>query len=253
MLFTGLESVAHNINHKNSNIKLFEFGKTYHRNNNSENEGSGLKQYKEENHLAIFVSGNTGASNWTSTSRKSDFYFLKSIVDTVLAKLGITDVESADNELSDVFDYSLVYRKGAKLVEFGKVQSPHAKLMDIKQEVYFADFNWDAVLAAAAKVSTFYREIAKYPSVKRDLALLLDKKVKFAEVKSIAEKFGKKILRNIELFDIYEDEKMGKDNKSYAVSFTFRDDAKTLQDVDIDGVMNKLMEQYKSQLNAVIR
>jgi phenylalanyl-tRNA synthetase beta chain len=102
-------------------------------------------------------------------------------------------------------------------------------------------------------VSINYTEISKYPAVKRDLALLLDKKVKFSEVKSIAEKFGKKILRNIELFDIYEDEKIGKDNKSYAVSFTFRDDTKTLQDNDIEGVMKKLMEEYQSQLNAIIR
>ncbi len=254
MLFTGLESVAHNINHKNSNVKLFEFGKTYHHTGSPEKEGNGLKQYKEENHLAIFVSGSTTASNWTTTSRKSDFYYLKSIVDAVLGKLGITDSEATDHELSDIFNYSLVYRKGSnKLVEFGKVHAAHCKLTDIKQEVYFADFNWDAVLAAASKVTTYYQEIAKYPAVKRDLALLLDKKVKFAEVKSIAEKFGKKILRNIELFDIYEDEKIGKDNKSYAVSFTFRDDTKTLQDVDIDGVMKKLMEQYQTQLNAVIR
>ncbi len=253
MLFTGLESVAHNINHKNSNVKLFEFGKTYHRSGSTDNESNGLKQYKEKNHLAIFVSGNTTASNWTTTSRKSDFYFLKSIVDTILGKLGITDIETTENELSDMFNYSLVYRKGAELVQFGKVHAAHCKLTDIKQEVFFADFNWDAVLAAASKVTTYYQEISKYPAVKRDLALLLDKKVKFAEVKSIAEKYGKKILRNIELFDIYEDEKIGKDNKSYAVSFTFRDDAKTLQDVDIDGVMKKLMEQYQTQLNAVIR
>lgn len=244
MLFSGLESVSHNINHKNSNVKLFEFGKTYHKN----------EDYTEKNHLAVFVSGNKSNTNWNTPGKKSDFYYIKSIVDAVLSKIGISAFDILDNELSEIFNYSLVYKKGEKvLVEFGKVHTQFTKQFDIKQELYFADFNWDAVIAAAKKVNINYTEISKYPAVKRDLALLLNKKVKFSEVKSIAEKFGKKILRNIELFDIYEDEKIGAENKSYAVSFTFRDDAKTLQDNDIDGVMKKLMEEYQSQLNAIIR
>jgi phenylalanyl-tRNA synthetase beta chain len=179
---------------------------------------------------------------------------MKSIVDAVLSKIGITTFDALDSDLSEIFNYSLVYKKGEKvLVEFGKIHNAFTKQLDIKQEVYFADFNWDNILSVAKKVKVGYAEISKYPAVKRDLALLLDKKVKFAEVKSIAEKFGKKILRNIELFDIYEDEKIGNDNKSYAVSFTFRDDTKTLQDNDIESVMNKLMEEYKTQLNAIIR
>jgi phenylalanyl-tRNA synthetase beta chain len=253
MLFTGLESVAHNINHKNSAVKLFEFGKTYHKGAVDGDDATGLKKYAEQNHLAVFVSGNRTNGNWNTAARKSDFYYLKSIVDTVLSKIGIQAYDVLDNELSEIFNYSLVYKKGTTLVEFGKVHPSHAKLMDIKQDVYFADFNWDAVCKAARKVKVQYQEIPKYPSVKRDLALLLDKNVKFAEVKSIAAQYGKKILRNIELFDIYEDEKIGLSNKSYAVSFTFRDDTKTLQDVDIDVIMKKLMEQYQTQLNAIIR
>ncbi len=244
MLFSGLESVSHNINHKNSNVKLFEFGKTYHKN----------EEYTEKNHLAIFISGNKSNTNWNTPGKKSDFYYIKSIVDAVLSKIGITAFDVLDNDLSEIFNYSLLYKKGEKvLVEFGKVHTQFTKQFDIKQEVYFADFNWDAIVTVAKKVNINYTEISKYPAVKRDLALLLNKKVKFSEVKSIAEKFGKKILRNIELFDIYEDEKIGPENKSYAVSFTFRDDAKTLQDNDIDGVMKKLMEEYQSQLNAIIR
>lgn len=244
MLFTGLESVAHNINHKNSNVKLFEFGKTYHK----------TTDYSEKNHLAVFISGNKSAANWITTTGKSDFYYLKSIVDTILAKIGITNISISEEETTETFNYSLIYKIGEKtLVEFGKVHPAFSKLFDIKQEVFFADFNWDTVVKAAKKINIGYKEIPKYPTVKRDLALLLDKKVKFVEVKSIAEKFGKKILRNIELFDIYEDEKIGKENKSYAVSFTFRDDTKTLQDADIESVMSKLMNEYQSQLNAIIR
>ncbi len=273
MLFTGLESVAHNINHKNANVKLFEFGKTYHRNDalnasakpsnntlnvstnpSSDSLHASQPQYLENNHLAIFISGNRSAANWNTPNKKSDFYYIKSMVDAVLAKVGITSYDALDNELSETFNYSLLYKKGEKkLVEFGKVQTPFAKLFDIKQDVYFADFNWDNIIAIARKLNINYKEISKYPAVKRDLALLLDKKVKFAEVKSIAEKFGKKILRNIELFDIYEDEKIGIENKSYAVSFTFRDDAKTLQDADIESIMKKLIDEYQTQLKAIIR
>jgi phenylalanyl-tRNA synthetase beta chain len=210
--------------------------------------------YSENNHLALFISGSRSATNWNTPNKKSDFYYIKSIVDAVLVKVGITSYDALDNELSETFNYSLLYKKGEKkLVEFGKVQTPFAKLFDIKQEVYFADFNWDNIITIVKKSNINYKEISKYPAVKRDLALLLDKKVKFAEVKSIAEKFGKKILRNIELFDIYEDEKIGKENKSYAVSFTFRDDTKTLQDADIESVMKKLIDEYQTQLKAIIR
>ena len=244
MLFTGLESVAHNINHKNANVKLFEFGKTYHK----------FDDYAENNHLAIFISGNISNSNWNTVGKKSDFYYLKSVVDVVLSKIGITNFEAIDTESSELFSYSLNYKKGEKqLVEFGKINPHYTKSFDIKQEVYFADFNWDIILNLAKKVNTTYKEIYKYPSVKRDLALLLDKKIKFSDVKLIATKFGKKILRNIELFDIYEDEKIGLDKKSYAVSFTFRDDTKTLQDNEIEVVMKKLMDEYYTQLNAIIR
>ena len=265
ILISGLESVAHNINHKNANVKLFEFGKTYTTENtdsipspigegNVELARQRMRSYSEKNHLAIFISGNKSTTNWNTPNKKSDFYYIKSIVDSIFSKIGITAFDAFDNELSEFFDYSLVYRKGEKqLAEFGKVNAAFCKLFDIKQDLFFADINWDLVIAQAKKVKSNYQEISKFPSVKRDLALLLDKKVKFDEVKSIATKFGKKILRNIELFDIYEDEKIGNDKKSYAVSFTFKDDTKTLQDADIDSVMKKLMEEYNKQLNAEIR
>lgn len=245
MLFSGLESVAHNINHKNANVKLFEFGKTYTKSE---------ENHHEKNHLAIFISGNRSAANWNTPLRKTDFYYLKSIVDSVLISNGLTQYVPAEKEVSEGFEYALSYQiNGKEVATFGKVHPSLAKAMDIKQEVFFADINWDLVVKLAAKVNTRYKEIAKYPSVKRDLALLLDKKVQFEAVKSIAVKFGKKILRNIELFDIYQDEKIGADNKSYAVSFTFRDDDKTLQDAEIETVMKKLMQEFQTQLNAQIR
>ena len=250
MLFTGLESVAHNINHKNTNVKLFEFGKTYSK---APSDDINTSNYTEINHLSIFVSGNKSAANWNTVAKKTDFYYIKSIVDSILSKIGISAFDSYDNDASEIFQYALSYKKGEKkLVEFGKIHSTYTKLFDIKQDVFFIDFNWDRITQLARKNNVSYSEIPKYPSIKRDLALLLDKKIKFDEVKAIATKFGKKILRNIELFDIYEDEKIGKENKSYAVSFTFRDDTKTLQDTDIESIMKKLIQEYQTQLNAVI-
>lgn len=252
MLIPGLESVAFNINHKNAQIRLFEFGKTYEK--RTPDAITSADGFQEESHLALFLSGNRAMANWKSPLQKSDFYLLKSMVDIVLAKCGIGEREALEPEASEPFEYALQYKAGESvIVEFGKVHPRLAKMMDIKQDVYYADFKWDVVLRLAKKVKISYAEIGRYPSVKRDLALLLDKKIKFSEVKSIAEKYGKKILRNIELFDIYQDEKIGADNKSYAVSFTFRDDAKTLQDLEIDALMKKLMEAYQQSLNAIIR
>jgi phenylalanyl-tRNA synthetase beta chain len=244
MLFSGLESVAYNLNHKNGNIKFFELGKTYHK----------YTGYSEVQHLSIFATGFKTDVNWNSPQRRSDFYYLKSIVERLFKVNGIGNWKTAADESSELFEYSLKYLAGKKvLAEFGKVSSQFSRLFDIKQDVFFADIHWDNLLEEAQKVTVSYKEVSKYPSVRRDLALLLDKQVRFAEVRAIAEKVGKKLLREVDLFDIYEDEKIGKNNKSYAVSFIFKEDSRTLQDAEIDQVMQSLMDSYRKELNATIR
>ncbi len=245
MLFSGLESVAHNINHKNPLIQLFEFGKTYTKTGNA--------AYQEENHLALFLSGTVVSPNWNTSEKKADFYYVKALLESLFASIGVLKFET-ENAENEIFEYaSTILCNGKTIAIFGKVNASLNKLCAIKNDVFYADVFWDEVLTITKKQEIRYKEISKFPAVRRDLALLLDKSVSFAEVKNIAEKTGKKLLTDIELFDIYEDEKIGKDKKSYAVSFTFRDTQKTLQDTEIEQVMNKLIAAYQTELNAQLR
>lgn len=244
MLFSVLETVAYNINHKNNILKLFEFGKTYHKISGN---------YEEQEHFILCHSGLIQEPNWRAVAQKSDFYTLKSRVNHLLERLGVTNY-IIEFSASNYFEYGLDYNLNSKtIVQFGKIANQWTNLFGIKQDVYYAEFNWLELIALYKNNKISYKPVSKYPSVKRDLALLIKNDIKFAELKSIAEKIGKKLLQKIDIFDIYIDEKMKADEKSYALSFVFRDDTKTLQDADIDAIMKKLIESYSKEFNATTR
>ncbi len=244
MLFSGLEAIAHNYNRRNQDLKFFEFGKTYH-------------QYdvgrEEQKHLCLLTTGNKNAASWTSETQKADFYFLKSHVENVLERLGITDTRSVPAEGTAFSEgISLQYAK-KNLVTFGLVKKPILKAFDIKQEVLFADFDWGKIIDIASEKHIKFVEIPKYPEVKRDFALLLDDRVTFKEVHDIAQQTEKKLLKNISLFDVYKGKKLPSGKKSYAVSFTLQDNNKTLTDKQIDKIMGKLQHRYEKELGAELR
>ena len=254
LLFGGLESIAYNINRKNADIRFFEFGKEYTF-NKKENCDNPQKQYKEEEKLAIFISGNKSQLTWNGKEVKSDFYNLKGYCDMVLKRLGIKQesLKVTDVQL-DIFKEGLTYSCGQQVIlHFGVVSKKALKLTDIEQPVYYAEFQWENILKLMKSHKVTYTPMPKFPAVKRDLALLLDKKVTFKEVKDIALRTEKEILKDVTLFDVYEGEKLGADKKSYAVSFTLLDEEKTLTDKVIDKTMNKLIGAYKHQLGAEIR
>ncbi len=245
MLFSGLEAITHNQNRQNPDLKLFEFGKTY-----AKKEG----KYSETNRLALFLTGKKNQENWLEKDSAADYYSLKVIVENVLARLGITNCQmTALNEAP--FRYALRLHRGPQvLVEFGKIQGNILKKMDVKQAVFYADFNWDNILAALKKAKTEYKEISKYPTVRRDLALVIDENVNFDAIQAIAKKTAKDLLKEMNLFDVFSDkEKLGEGKKSYAVSFVFEDTEKTLNDKDIDNTMSQLMKLYEEKLGAIIR
>ncbi len=249
MLTGGLESVAHNQNRQNLNIKLFEFGKTYKK------LEEGEFPYKEVAHLSMFMTGQRFEESWLNNDKAKVSYFsLKTFVNNLLTRLGIAKFQQTAVK-DDIFSFGLKYHRGAQdLVTFGKVQTQILKKMGIKQEVFYADFNWASILKALRKHKISYTEITKFPSIRRDLALVLEKSVNFDQISSIAQKAGKKILKDINLFDVYEnEEQLGKGKKSYAVSFVFEDLTKTLKDKEIEKVMNQMIQTYESQLGAVIR
>ncbi|MBS2210816.1 phenylalanine--tRNA ligase subunit beta [Carboxylicivirga mesophila] len=252
LLFGGLESISHNINRRNSDLKLFEYGNTYHFNTGDKSD---LNNYNETQRLAIFMVGNKAATNWNTPEQKVTFFDLKNQLENILLRLGLTfiDFDEVSTE-SDLFAESICLKQGDKVVaDYGMVNGKLLKAFDIDVPVYFAEINWDIILKKSAKKTVTYTEIPKFPEVKRDLALVLNKDIKFEQVKTIAQKTEKKLLKRISLFDVFEGEKLGAGKKSYAVSFILQDESKTLNDKQIDKIMKKLMTTYENELGAVIR
>lgn len=253
LLFGGLESIAYNINRKSGNLRLFEFGKayTFHKKDGEDH----LKQYREEDKLSLFITGNKTVQSWNSREEKTDFFNLKAYCEMILARLGLKpDNLSVSACEEDIYREGLTYSQNGKpIVTMGMLSSKVLKTMDIEQDVYYAEFSWENILKTVKNHTIGYVPMPKFPAVKRDLALLLDKKVTFKEVRDLALRTEKSLLKSVSLFDVYEGEKLGEGKKSYAVSFTIQDDEKTLTDKQIDRIMNKLMGTYKHQLGAEIR
>ena len=245
MLETGLESVSYNLNRKNEDLLFFEYGKTY--------KQHAPGKYEETEHLSLYLTGAKRPESWLYKAAPVDFYFLKGYVSNILAQLGITSLQWAEKEASGLQHAWLIKGNGKDLVSLGAVAPQKLKQFDIKQAVWFADINWQSVLAALPKRDNFYIEIPKFPAVRRDLALVLDKQVKFADVEAAARGVKSPLLQHINLFDVFESEKLGANKQSYAVSFTFQDTSKTLTDKEIDAVMDKLVKAFETQLQAQIR
>lgn len=250
MLFSALEAVVNNQNRQQSDLKLFEFGKTYHP------KGGESVKYNEPQHLSLAVTGQRLPESWRNKEKISaDFFSLKSFVGNVMARVGLTSGYQETAMHDDTFAYALKLHRGPQdLVVMGKVQPKICKKMGVRGEVFFADLNWDALLAAAKKQSISFAELNKFPTVRRDLAVVIGKSVKFNDLAAVARKAGKKLLKDINLFDVFEDEsKLGEGKKSYAIGFTFEDTTRTLQDKEVDSVMKEMMEAMEGKLGAQIR
>lgn len=243
LLFSGLEALSYNINRRYRDLKFYEFGKTYHK------LPSGIEEHK---HLSLFLTGNKVAESWTNPQKMSDFFLFKGYVEAILSRLGLEKIKNQPTT-SDVFAEGMAIFIGTdKIVDFGTVKKSIAKAFDIKQEIFYADFNWNAVLKFVGSKIKFI-EIPKYPEVRRDLALLVDESVNFDSIYTIAQQTEKSLLKNIQLFDVYQGANLPEGKKSYAVSFTIQDTSKTLTDVQIDKIMSKLQKNFETELQAVLR
>lgn len=249
MLYGGLEALAYNINRKQADLKLFEFGKTYRQ---QEGGDANAFRYSESKHLTLFVTGRKYAENASGKNEKVDFAFLKACVEAVLRKLSVSF------KLSDMEDEALAYGinfsfKNKPLASLGLVDKAVCKKMDVNAEVFYADLNWDNILSLLGKTKLEFREIPKFPSVRRDLALLIDKAVTYKELEELAFASERKLLKAVNLFDIYTGDKLEAGKKSYALSFTLQDEEATLTDKQIDGVMQKLIKNYTEKMGATLR
>ena len=245
LLFSGLEAVAYNINRKQTDIKLFEFGKTYH--------AYGEDNREEYKHLSLLVSGNRHPESWNTGSSPSDFFFLKGCIDAIFDRLGISRYRTTPVS-NDMLSEGLSLKLGkTTLVDFGIVKKQVLKAFGISQQVLFADFNWDNILEIAKRNTIKFKDIPKYPKVRRDFALLLDESVTFEAIYDIAKRSEKQLLKEVNLFDVYQGKNLPEGKKSYAVSFTLQDENKTLTDKQIDKIMNKLQASFEKQLGAELR
>ncbi|WP_353084433.1 phenylalanine--tRNA ligase subunit beta [Flavobacterium sp.] len=243
MLFSGLEAISYNINRKSSDLKLFEFGKSYR---------NLVNGYSEKKHLTLFTTGNRTAETWTNAQKPSDFFLFKGYVCTILSRLGIDSIQNTPVS-NDVFAEGIGFALGKDiLVEMGTVKKSITKHFDIKQEVFYAEFQWDLILKALSNKIKF-TPIPKYPEVRRDFALLVDANVAFESIYKVAIQTEKSLLKNINLFDVYEGKNLPEGKKSYAVSFTIQDTTKTLTDTQIDKIMSKLQTNFESELGAQLR
>ena len=244
MLFNALEALIYNVNRKNSNVKLFEFGKTYHN----------FKEGRQEpKHLSIIVSGLKNNENWTQNSQKSNFFYFKGIVNALLERLGIIYFSEIETK-NPIFSEGLAHQIGDKcLVDYGIITKNIASNFDIDSEVFYADFKWDNILEQIVTENFKLKTIPKFPKVKRDLALLLDKNVSFDSIRESAIKSERNLLKNINLFDVYTGDKLPENKKSYAISFTLQDEKKTLTDKQIDKIMKKLQQNFEKDFGATLR
>ena len=244
LLAPALESVAYNQNRKNSNLKFYEFGKTYHLVDG---------KYVESPRLLLLLSGANHTEQWNHSKSTATFYNLKAAVDAVIGRLGLANFQSEETEETS-FAYGLRYFRGDKtLVSFGAVSKADRKQAGIDKEVFYADFDWDALLAAVRKNKIVNNEVPKYPAVRRDLSMLVDEQVTFDTLKTIAFKTEKKLLKQVQVFDVYQGNKLPEGKKSYALNFTLQDEAQTLTDKEIDLIMQKIITNLAQSANAEIR
>ncbi|MBN2165878.1 MAG: phenylalanine--tRNA ligase subunit beta [Marinilabiliaceae bacterium] len=254
LLFGGLESIIHNINRRNTNLKFFEFGNCYFfKDADKKNHTEG---YQEIQKLGLFITGDQTDANWITSTNKTSFYHLKTHAENILIRLGI-ELSSLNEEssINDIFNDCIAYvdNNNNEYLTIGRISDKTLKNFDINQPLFYCEINWDTVIKKSAKTKNIYTEIPKYPEVRRDLALLIDKQISFKQIKDIAYKTEKKLLKNVSLFDVFEGEKLGNDKKSYAVSFTLLDETKTLNDKQIDKIMQKLVSSFKEEIGAQLR
>jgi len=256
LLFGGLESILFNRNHKNPDLHLYEFGNVYSYHADKQQENNKFAAIREEFRLALWLTGNIVNNSWIRPAEKTSVYELKSFVENILSRLGIANKKAVYKPLEDdIFSaaLSIETHSGKKIGVLGILQKALCKRFDINTEVYFAELNWDVLMKEHKNISVKYAEIAKFPTVRRDLALLIDKNVSFADIEKTAYQTDKKILKEVSLFDVYEGKNLPEGKKSYAVSFTLQDEEKTLNDKQIESLILRIQKNLEDKLGAILR
>ena len=256
LLYGGLESIEHNANRRNGNCRFFEFGNVYYFDPNKTNEENPMQAYTEQYHLGIWLTGKRITGSWAHPDEDFSFAELRAYVENILTRIGLqSGMVVRKKSTNGIFSAGLTYenRGGKVLLEMGVLSKKEQKAAGIDTPVYYAELNWTALMKAVRKQKVLYTEIAKYPIVSRDLALLIDQQVEFAQIEEVARQTEKKLLKKVELFDVYEGKNLPEGKKSYAVNFILQDTEKTMGDKQIDAIMQKLINNLKQKLGAELR
>ena len=256
LLFGGLESIQHNVNRKRQNLRFFEFGNVYTFDPEKQNDDDPMQAYKEQYHCGLWVTGKRVEGSWAHQNEDSTFYELSAYVENILRRIGMKPGMIVRKKSENpIFSSGLTLenRGGKKLIEMGIIAKKLQKQFGLDNPVYYAELNWTALMKVIKKNEVLYTEISKFPAVSRDLALLVDENVEFAQIEQIARQTEKKLLKKVELFDVYEGDKLPAGKKSYAVNFILQDEEKTMGDKQIDAIMQKLIANIKKQLGAELR
>ena len=256
LLFGGLESIQHNVNRKRQNLRFFEFGNVYTFDPEKQNDDNPMLAYKEQYHCSLLITGKRVEGSWAHANEDSSIYELRAYVINIIRRIGVSQnqlvVKKSDNDIFST-GVTIENRGGKKLYELGIISKKLLKQFGLENPVYYAELNWTALMKIAKKNEVLYTEVPKFPAVSRDLALLVDNSVEFAQIEQIARQTEKKLLKKVELFDVYEGDKLPAGKKSYAVNFILQDNEKTMGDKQIDAIMQKLIANLKKQLNAELR
>jgi phenylalanyl-tRNA synthetase beta chain len=245
MMETGLECIAYNCNRRNNDLLLFEFGKTY--------SASAIGKYSEERHLSIYITGKIRRDGWKGTGEQADFYFAKGIAEKILQGAGINDITYSPIA-DDKMNYSLRAKSSNEIIaNIGSVHNNVLGRFDIRQPIFFIDMFWDKILLKNQKLAIRHNDVPKFPSAVRDLSIVVAKNLQYEEIERATAAARVNKLQSVNLFDIFESEKLGSDKKAMAISFTFLDEEKTLTDKDIDAMMGKIIGSYEKELKAEIR
>ena len=244
MLETGLEAIGYNLNHKNNNLRFFEFGKTYF--------SAGIGNYQEEEHLCLYASGQTVEDEWNEKGKPFDFFDVKGFTTAVLTVAGVANISFTKNE-DDNGTLLNVYSGKNKIGLISYLSPQQLKQFDIKQPVCFADIYFDKLLQLAQAKKIEYEEVYRFPSVQRDLSIIVNKSVTYSNVQNAVNKLRLQKLTDMRLFDVFESGKLGTDKKSFAINFVFKDEEKTLTDKEIEASINKIIQFFEKELSAEIR
>ena len=244
LMFTGVEALSYNINRKQSNLKMFEFGKTY------------LKEkdkYIEDEKLCLFITGDKSSKNWNKKTEKCDFYYIKGVVNSIIEQLNINNLNSKPTKDKNLAEGETIIDNNLTIATYGIINSKSLIIFDVEQEVYYAEFNWKNIIKSLDNKPVLTKKIPRYPEVSRDLSILIDENITFESIYDIAYKANKNLIKNISLFDVYVGGNIPKNKKSYGLNFNISDESKTLSDKEIDGLMNRITNSIIKEFGAELR